>query len=629
MEEKEFVALVERLEVYSQKNPAAYRFRVGLLAFVGYLFLFSAVMIVALIVGAVIYAGTINFIVIKLLLIPLGLAAVVLRSMWIEFPAPEGVELKYNDAPRLFDLAKKIQSATKGPPVHKVLLTGEYNAGIVQRPRLGMFGWQENYLLVGMPLLQALSPTEVRAVLAHEFGHLSGNHGKFSGWIYRVRQTWIQVLTNLQQHGKYGSGLFERFFNWYAPYFSAYSFVLARIQEYEADRCSVKVTGKQASARALINLELKGRVLDEEFLPGLFKKADHEPRPPDNAFTEMLNVLRVPVPTDKAQLWFTQMLNRRHAYSDTHPALADRLVSLGYADVRERADLNGFAIDEAAESGLEHFLKKIPKGLVESRNREWQERVNSGWVDRYQFVREAERSLIKLNEKAKTEALTLEETWDRARFVVGTQDYEAGIPYLEDVLKLMPDHAAANYMLGEALLGKGGEEGIKHIEVALEKDHSAIPAGCELIYLFLTSRDRKTEAEKYRKCVSDYYAELELANAERVNISKKDSFSAHGLAAEAVAALRSQLASYSQLGTAILVKKVVKHFPDEPSFVLGITSKRAWYSSQNNARDQELINHLAANVSFPGYTYIIALEKDYKPLRKIFARINGSQIYQG
>src|SRR5687768_18129818 len=47
--------------------------------------------------------------------------------------------------------------------------------------------------------------------------------------------------------------MFERFFNWYAPYFEAYSFVLARAQEYEADRCSVLVSGKENSARALIN----------------------------------------------------------------------------------------------------------------------------------------------------------------------------------------------------------------------------------------------------------------------------------------------------------------------------------------------------------------------------------------
>jgi hypothetical protein len=39
----------------------------------------------------------------------------------------------------------------------------------VQRPRLGVFGWQENYLMVGLPLLRGLSPDEVRAVNEVQF----------------------------------------------------------------------------------------------------------------------------------------------------------------------------------------------------------------------------------------------------------------------------------------------------------------------------------------------------------------------------------------------------------------------------------------------------------------------------
>jgi len=189
MEEKEFVALVDQLEGYARENPGAYKLRVAMLAALGYVFLIGTVLVVLLLVLTVIFFGGVNWLIIKILLIPLGVAAIVLRSLWVEFPEPEGLELHYEDAPRLFDLAKSTREATQGPRLHKILLTDEFNAGIVQRPLLGVFGWQENYLLVGLPLLRGLSPNEVRAVIAHEFGHLSGKHSAFSGWIYRVRQT--------------------------------------------------------------------------------------------------------------------------------------------------------------------------------------------------------------------------------------------------------------------------------------------------------------------------------------------------------------------------------------------------------------------------------------------------------
>ena len=105
-------------------------------------------------------------------------------------------------------------------------------------------------MVVGLPLLRALTPDEFRAVLAHEFGHLSGKHGRFSGWIYRVRQTWIQILTQVHQDRSYASFLFEPFLNWYAPYLNAYSFVLARTQEREADAYAVDFAGKEFAAMA-------------------------------------------------------------------------------------------------------------------------------------------------------------------------------------------------------------------------------------------------------------------------------------------------------------------------------------------------------------------------------------------
>src|SRR4030095_8833989 len=370
MNEKEFVALVERLESYSHEQPEFYRLRVALLAVLGYFVLFGTIGSTFLIAIAVIYVLQINFLTIKLLIVPIGFAVVLLRSFRLDFPEPEGEELKFSDAPRLFDLAKKIRAATQGPPVHKILVTGEFNASMLQRPRLGLLGWPRNYLIVGLPLMQALSPTDVRAVLTHELGHLSGNHGKFSSWVYGVRQIWIQVLENLRKQ-RYNFGLFERFFAWYAPYFNAYSFVLARRQEYEADQCSARLVGRQASARALINLHLKERVVEEEFLPALFKRADKEPRPPDNAFNEMLTALKEPVRSEERRLWFSRELTRHHEYHDTHPALGDRLVALGFPNIRQQADVTVFQTEERGESGLEHFLNKLPKGLVERRNKAW------------------------------------------------------------------------------------------------------------------------------------------------------------------------------------------------------------------------------------------------------------------
>ncbi len=99
--------------------------------------------------------------------------------------------------------------------------------------------------------MQSLSPEEFQAVVAHEFGHLSGAHSRFGAWIYRLRTGWARLSDALRTHNHWSAALFTRFFNWYAPLFSAYSFAQARQQEYEADRMSVEAMGREATASAL------------------------------------------------------------------------------------------------------------------------------------------------------------------------------------------------------------------------------------------------------------------------------------------------------------------------------------------------------------------------------------------
>ena len=88
MKEKEFVSLVERLEVYARKHPTAYRLR-ALLAGMGH-FALAGTLVVVLLVGACIYfaAEVANFVVLKFLILPVGVGAILLRSMRVEFPKP-------------------------------------------------------------------------------------------------------------------------------------------------------------------------------------------------------------------------------------------------------------------------------------------------------------------------------------------------------------------------------------------------------------------------------------------------------------------------------------------------------------------------------------------------------------
>ncbi|MEM9544043.1 MAG: M48 family metalloprotease [Cyanobacteria bacterium P01_E01_bin.42] len=259
--EEQFNTLVKRLERNARQNPGLYKLQVGLLAMLGYIYiLFALALLLAALVflmAIVIYSNRISSGVIQLAVVLIGVIAIVARSLWVTMAPPNGIYLTRRRFPNLFGHLDKLTKKLKAPRCHHVILTGDFNAAVMQVSRLGIFGWQQNYLIIGLPLMQALSPSRFRAVLAHEFGHLSGNHGRFGGWIYHQRQTWMGMLERLHQSDQgWATLFFQLFLNWYAPFFNAYSFVLARTNEYEADRCAAQVSGNRTAAEEYLQQAL-------------------------------------------------------------------------------------------------------------------------------------------------------------------------------------------------------------------------------------------------------------------------------------------------------------------------------------------------------------------------------------
>ena len=327
--QQQFDDLVTRLEQDAGRSPKGYKLRLGAFALLGYVYIFGVLLLLLAAIAAifaVIVAGK-NAVVLKLVIPIVVLVGVVLKSLWVKLGAPQGRRLTRREHPRLFEVVDDVRRAAGAPPAHEILLTNDLNAAVVQVPRLGLFGWQKNYLILGLPLLQILSLDELRAVLAHEFGHLSGAHGRFGAWIYRVRAGWSRLNESLQREEHWGQFLFVPFFNWYAPRFTAYSFVQARQQEYEADRLAAESVGAAQLANALVRLNLKAEELELSYWPSIFRAADDQPTPDVAPFRGLMSAERRSfLPQAAEQL--RQALEQKTSTADTHPCLRDRLAAI-------------------------------------------------------------------------------------------------------------------------------------------------------------------------------------------------------------------------------------------------------------------------------------------------------------
>ena len=629
MDQEKFKLLIDRLEDYARSQPAAYRLRVALLAGLGYAYLLAIVVALLLLVYVTLAYIRFNFITIKLVWIPLVLVGVVLRSLWVRIPEPNGRVLQPEEAPRLFAVAREVQEALDGPTAHHLLLSDEFNAGIVQVPRFGLFGWTRNYLVVGLPLLKGLSPEEFRSVLAHEFGHLSGRHGRFSGWIYGVRQSWTEILTRVHQERHYASFIFEPFLNWYAPFFNAYTFVLARAQEYEADGYAVDLTGKEVTARMLLRLTTTNRILHHEFWPGFYREVTNVPKPPKDPFAQMLAAMEINVDAGKTTKWVLQELKMRTGYDDTHPALADRLKGLGY----NGDELSSVAVREAltarepGQSAANYYLDDLPEDFVSRFDRLWQEQILSTWREQHAQALTALQRLKELEFAGKARQLTEDELWERATLVGATQQSSAAMPLLKEILDLNPDHAGANFALGAILVEQKNAAGISFLEKAMTLNDETTGEACALAYDFYLERGALPEAESYFARAERFYEKVQKFTDEAMNISDQDRFEAHGLSQPEFEELLTQLNRVRGLGRTYLVRKIIDD-ETHPLYVIAAFATYTWQQGENQKHVEALIGELAASVQFPHAIVFISLDAHRYLLSK-FEKVPGSVVLVG
>jgi Zn-dependent protease with chaperone function len=617
----EFESLVKRLEQEAAADPVRYRRTLGALALLGYSYI--GIVVIGLVGGTALVCWLAMKNALALLLLKnVGWALVVLvylviRALWIKLDPPRGRPLSPLTCPRLFELIENVRTRAGAPPVAQVLLTNEFNASVVQMPRLGLFGGSRNLLLLGLPLMQALSAPELESVIAHEFGHLSGAHGRFGAWIYRLRAGWTRLLEALTQEQHWGAAVFKRFFDWYAPLFNAYSFVQARQQEYEADRVSVEAVGPDTAASALLRVNVQSDFLGEKFWPAVFKRAETDPVPALSPFTMLGLAFTQSNGDPSARNWLSRSLTRRTGYDDTHPCLADRLAAIGVAP---------FVPDPIATNAADALLGTASEVLQRQMDDHWRSEIKGWWGERHQFVSTARARLAELERQRETAPLNDAELWERAQLTEDIVTADAALPAYDEVLSRDPRHVGALLRRGMILLERDDDTGIASLEAAQQLDERAEQSVCAALSAFHRRRGRDAEARPFEQRYWTLEERAQLARRERESVRTRDGFMEHGLDGEAIAPLTDSLSRVPGLQTALLVRKRVVHDPASDLFVLAVLSESSWWRPRSIRAERELVARVGRECRFPGETLIISLRTN-KHFRKPLRAVAGAVVF--
>jgi Zn-dependent protease with chaperone function len=615
----QFDALVARLEAEAARNPAAYKLKLGAFASLGYLYIFGVLLLLIAASAALamaLFASKGLALLVKKLVIPIVvLIWVVLKSLWVKLEAPKGLALARRDHPALFAAIEEVRRAARAPKAHVVLLTNELNAAIVQVPRLGMFGWQKNYLILGLPLMQLMSPAELKAVLAHEFGHLSGAHGRFGAWIYRVRAGWARLDETLRAQSHWGSFMFVPFFGWFAPKFAAYSFVQARRQEYEADRLAAETIGAAPLTSALVRLDLKAEELARHYWPGIYAEADQNPVPSASPYGGLLVPERRGfLPQAPEQL--SHALARATSTADTHPCLKDRVAAMRLA-----AEVP----PPVAESAAEALFGTKLGSLVEHFDAEWRASVSDWWQGRHAHVQNGRQKLQTYRGQPATE-LGDDALFEYAQLAEEFEGAESAFPLFETLAARESKPVGARFAHARLLLDRGDAAGIALLEALMAERPDAIRPACDTIVGFLRAHGREAETQPY---IDRYWQRAEIeekARAERETLRADDAWLPGMLSPDSLARLTETLARHANVKAAYLVQKTLPA-GEAPLHVLGVVRKSRMLRFESGTADRDLVQALANEVRIPEEMVFLPLNDDNKKFLKRFKKVEGAKVY--
>jgi Zn-dependent protease with chaperone function len=328
--------------------------------------------------------------------------------------AIDDIEVSASEQPRLFEFINRLADEAGAPRAHRVFLSPRVNAAVFyDLSVLNLLFPSRKNLEIGLGLVNAVSLGELKAVLAHEFGHFGQRSMAVGRWVYIAQQIAGHIIAKRDALDAFLRGLSRvdlriAWVGWLLSLvvWSIRSLMetvfrvvvlaqraLSREMELQADLVAVSLTGSDALIHALYKLNVADEAWDRSL--AFADSEAREKRSVNDLFavqTRITEKLRqvlddpsygevAPPPKDQPQehrVFKTSLAQPPRMWS-THPANAEREQNAkrryiaakidgrsawelfdDVPDLKKRMTAHIFrAVQEAADVPLEQSLAKL------------------------------------------------------------------------------------------------------------------------------------------------------------------------------------------------------------------------------------------------------------------------------
>jgi Zn-dependent protease with chaperone function len=248
-----------------------------------------------------------------------------LKSLFVRgVDADPGLRLDLRKHPRVRQVLVEVARRLATAPVENVYMTPGTDVAVMERGGLvsQMRGRPERCLILGVGALEGLRLRPFKAVLAHEYGHLSNKDTAGGGFALAVRRS---LLTMARHLGEAGAATWYNpawwFLNGFFRVFLRISQGASRLQEVLADRWAAFAYGSRALEQGLRHV-IEQSVRFDAHVCSTLKEVVTARAPLSNLYAHQP---AEPLSAAEVEEAVKAALRAKPTAYDSHPAPADRV----------------------------------------------------------------------------------------------------------------------------------------------------------------------------------------------------------------------------------------------------------------------------------------------------------------
>ena|GEM_PF-6571724 len=556
------------------------------------------------------------------------MGAIIVGGFWSIPAPPHSREITENEAPRLFEMIAELRKEMGVRGLDKILISREFDSKadfaveLYQNfPRLEMLGISKPQLIIGIGVFAIYSSSEMKAIIAHELGHLSDS--SILTWASLFNYNFIQIWTELEMKSELGKFLFAGFRNTVQPRLLAYILAAKREAEWRADRHSVAFAGLENARTCHKKQCVAYSFVQENYYREIRKTLLISPDPPPNFYTRLFAFLAAGIPQIAAEKYFHRAWLQKTSIDDVHPGLADRLSEMLLDNRRDSALLNSPYTAEMEK----HTRKSTPSGRIYAIRGRYEtdssatsllypvfpeliREYDDGFcynkcVDWREF-HESAKQFAPIEEKEDPGDLPLNEALDCAKMMLYL-GFENAQHFVKSLAVKYPKDGDVNLLAAGIAFEKEDLAGLSYLEKSMSADVMHFLLGCDLAVSFFRSTGKNEEAEYYIRRKDEMMQSFLYHQSEIYSCRNDNTFISHDLDDSQVKNLREFFSAFSQIKSVFLVRKLITEFPMPPIFVIGFITDYEWYSVWGNIENLYLCRRISSDSKFPKNTILVNL----------------------